>query len=253
MLRERVGWLPLYEYRLRATRPHRAIANWVSERANVRRLGKRHEGFSPAPTFSVVLPTYRRPEMLRRAVDSVLSQSFADFELIVVDDGGGGLPDLPTDSRLKVVSLRRNNGYVGVALNVGIALSSGSHLAFLNDDNWWLPLHLETCLSGLQAGADLVYTAILRVDESGVEVDQLGRDFDRELLRNTAYIDINSVAIKRGHRVHFRRTPCNVKAGYLPPEDWEFVWRMSRKRKALFIPRVTVKYLIHQGSYFSTW
>jgi glycosyltransferase involved in cell wall biosynthesis len=86
------------------------------------------------PTFSVIVPTYNRPKMLRDAVDSVLAQDDGDFECVIVDDGGNDPIELPADPRLRVARTDRNHG-VAHALNVGIDAARGDYVTFLDDDD----------------------------------------------------------------------------------------------------------------------
>ena len=96
------------------------------------------------PAVSVIIPTYQRREYVSRAVRSVLAQTFADFELIVVDDGstdGTGEALAGLDPRLRYV-WQENRG-TGAARNAGIARARGEIVAFLDSDDRWLPQHLE--------------------------------------------------------------------------------------------------------------
>lgn len=96
------------------------------------------------PLFSVILPTYRRPEMLRRAVRSVLRQTLGDFELLVVNDGG---PDASLalldeeDPRIRIIHNPANRGAAG-ARNAGVRAAAGKYLSFLDDDDEYLPTFL---------------------------------------------------------------------------------------------------------------
>ncbi len=113
--------------------------------------------FSRMTRVSVVIPTRNRPEVVRRAVDSVLAQTYRDFEIIVVIDG----PDLATqaalrevsDPRLHVLPLPESLGGSD-ARNAGIAASAGEWVAFLDDDDEWLPQRLERQLAHPAARAD---------------------------------------------------------------------------------------------------
>jgi len=91
------------------------------------------------PLFSIIIPTYNRRELLKRAIDSVLSQTIADFEIIVVDDGS-------TDNTLElknqypdVIFLHQKNQGVSVARNRGIEYCNGRYVCFLDSDDLWLP------------------------------------------------------------------------------------------------------------------
>ena len=98
---------------------------------------------TPGPSVSVVIPTYQRRGLVRRAVASVLGQTFQDFELIVVDDGstdGTGDALEGIDERIRYT--RQENRGVAAARNVGIRLARGEIIAFLDSDDRWLPDHL---------------------------------------------------------------------------------------------------------------
>ncbi|HUP91360.1 MAG TPA: glycosyltransferase [Solimonas sp.] len=98
------------------------------------------------PAISVILPTFNRAATLQRAIDSVLVQSFRDFELIVVDDAStDATPALLGsigDARLRVLRLPHNRGAAG-ARNQGIRAASGGWVAFQDSDDVWLPAKLE--------------------------------------------------------------------------------------------------------------
>jgi glycosyltransferase involved in cell wall biosynthesis len=103
---------------------------------------------SPDPLFSVVIPTYGRARMLGDAVASVQAQTVGDWECIVAVDGGEP-PPAPADPRVRVVT-RSVNGGAGAARNTGVEHARGTHVAFLDDDDTWLPNRLELALEGLQ-------------------------------------------------------------------------------------------------------
>ena len=120
------------------------------------------------PKVSVVIPTFNRAHILGRAIASVLGQTHADLELIIVDDGSvDGTEALVrgiADRRLRYVRQERNRG-VSAARNRGIAEARGEWLAFLDSDDEWLPQKLERQLLALH-GVDCVasYCSLLRID-----------------------------------------------------------------------------------------
>jgi Glycosyl transferase family 2 len=225
------------------------------EDAEVRRITDSLESI-PTALVATIVPTYRRPQMLQRAVQSALAQSISDQVVIVVDDGAG-LPELPDDPRLFAVSLSRNTAVAGVVRNVGIRISRSKYVAFLDDDNEWDDNHLEVALRALgypddtRPPADVVYTAIRRVHPDGEQMDLLSTPFDRKLLARKGYIDINSAVIRRFDGLHFCRLA--RPAGKYPGEDWELIYRISRRHKTMHVPVATASYLINPESYWISW
>lgn len=93
---------------------------------------------------SVIIPTYNRAWILKKAIDSVLSQNFKNFELIVVDDGStDDTQDLLKDYQEKVYVIHQENRGVSAARNKGIKKASGDLIAFLDSDDAWLPEKLS--------------------------------------------------------------------------------------------------------------
>lgn len=97
--------------------------------------------------FSVIIPLYNKAPYVAKAIGSVLSQTFTDYELIVMDDGS---TDGSFDVALKVVEGQKDcrvykqaNGGVSVARNNAVTLSKGEYLCFLDADDWWEPTFLE--------------------------------------------------------------------------------------------------------------
>jgi len=104
------------------------------------------------PLVSVIMPTFNRADTIGRAIRSVQAQTFADWELIVVDDGSTDNTVAlieGCDKRLKLIR-QENQGTAG-ARNTGLRASAGSYIAFLDSDDEWLPHHLELCVSFLEA------------------------------------------------------------------------------------------------------
>ncbi len=93
-----------------------------------------------APLVSVIIPTFNRGWSLQKAIDSVLEQSFSDFELIVVDDGStDNSKDILDAYRDKISIITQPNKGVSAARNRGIGAARGEHIAFLDSDDAWLP------------------------------------------------------------------------------------------------------------------
>lgn len=95
--------------------------------------------------FSVVIPAYNRAKFLGAAIDSVLSQTFTDFEVIVVDDGStDGTPDILKAYGDRIQAIRQENSGPEVARNAGVAAARGEYIALLDCDDFFFPTALET-------------------------------------------------------------------------------------------------------------
>ena len=128
-------------------------------------------------SVSVVVPTANRAHVVGRAIASVLAQTFADFELLVVDDGSVDetprVLDAVADPRVR--SLRRpRNGGPSVARNTALAVARGEWMTFLDDDNEWVPTYLER---QLEIAASRPEAALIHC-RAQVHDDHLGRDLD---------------------------------------------------------------------------
>ena len=99
-----------------------------------------------SPHFSIIMPLYNKAPYVRKAVESVVGQTYGDWELIVVDngstDGSGEIVAEITDSRIRIVRLEEIIG-PGGARNRGVAESTAQWICFLDSDDWWEPTFLE--------------------------------------------------------------------------------------------------------------
>jgi glycosyltransferase involved in cell wall biosynthesis len=127
------------------------------------------------PQITVVIATYNRAAYLRQAIESVLVQSFPDFELLVIDDGS-------VDSTTEVVAafddarihyIHQHNAGRSVARNHGLALAQGDYIAFLDDDDLYLPHKLEYQLQFLlrHPDVDCVGSEMQTMDANGKIVE----------------------------------------------------------------------------------
>lgn len=138
------------------------------------------------PKVSVVVPTYNRAGILHRALNSVLQQTYMNFELIVVDDhSGDGTPlaiaKFEDDTRVRSFRHEANFGQ-SRALNTGIAAARGEYVAFLDDDDEWLPTKLASqvaILDNASSKVGLVYGWRLDIDEQSNRPQQTVRRTQR--------------------------------------------------------------------------
>nr|MBQ6242121.1 glycosyltransferase family 2 protein [Lachnospiraceae bacterium] len=105
-------------------------------------------------TISIVVPVYKVEGLLDRCVESILGQTFPDWELILVDDGSpdscGALCNAWAEKDSRISVIHQENGGLSAARNSGIARASGEWLAFLDSDDWWAESFLEEMLAAAQ-------------------------------------------------------------------------------------------------------
>ena len=152
------------------------------------------------PEISIIVPVYRVEKYLNACIDSILAQTFADFELILVDDGS---PDrcpalcdaaAAKDSRIRVI--HKPNGGVSTARNAGLDAASGSWIAFVDSDDTVHPEYLQKLYAAaVSAGADLAICGSQCIDEAGALAaagePRIGRDVlpRQEILRRMVASD----------------------------------------------------------------
>ena len=111
------------------------------------------------PRISIVIPTYNQADYLREALNSVLAQTVADWEAIVVnnysDDDTVAVTEGMNDPRIRLVNFR-NHGVIAASRNRGISFASGEWIAFLDSDDLWTRDKLERCLSVAGSEVDLI-------------------------------------------------------------------------------------------------
>jgi glycosyltransferase involved in cell wall biosynthesis len=191
--------------------------------------------------FSVVIPLYNKASYICCTVQSVLSQSFTDFEVIIVDDGssdgGAELVRVMTDPRIRVV--HQINAGVSAARNQGIALAQGEWVAFLDADDWHHPNHLQCLLEAHKAWpeADAVATDFIMISDTdgswpptwptckNIPEVELITDLPRRWMVGPSLCS-SSVAVRRERLQQMQ--PCFPK-GESQAEDLDFWFRLAEQ------------------------
>lgn len=132
------------------------------------------------PLVSIITPSYNAEKYLSKTIDSVLQQTFQDWEMIIVDDQS---PDnanrlieqyCARDDRIKLIKLKKNSG-AAVARNAAIEAAEGRYIAFLDSDDQWLPSKLRAQIHFMQEGSiALSYTAYEKLNEKGEIIGRVG-------------------------------------------------------------------------------
>lgn len=193
------------------------------------------------PLVSIVMPTWNRAVSLRRAVLSVQAQTYAGWELVIVDDGS--TDDTPFvlqglsafDPRIRVI--RGEHAGVSRARNTAIAAARGDYLAFLDSDNTWEPGFLRVALAAMtHRGLDASYTAMeLR---GGKKTMFRAFDGGREHLLVGNHIDLN-VLVVRAHRV---REVGGFAEDLRRTVDYDLVLKLSEVCELTYLPYVGAVY-----------
>ena len=112
-----------------------------------------------SPTVSIIIPTYNHAHFLKKCLQSVIDQIYADWEAILVnnysEDNTIEIVKSFQDPRIHLVNFR-NNGIIAASRNKGILLAKGKYIAFLDSDDWWYPDKLRLAIKYL-GNADIVY------------------------------------------------------------------------------------------------
>ncbi|MHC4237956.1 MAG: glycosyltransferase family 2 protein, partial [Planctomycetota bacterium] len=119
------------------------------------------------PLVTVLLPTYNRPRSLSTAIDSVLAQSYSQFELIVIRDGGQPIASIMQsydDARIVLIDRDENRGKAA-SLNEALARAKGQYVCYLDDDDQWYSNHIQTLVHALEDNPEygLAYSDLYKV------------------------------------------------------------------------------------------
>lgn len=129
------------------------------------------------PTLSVVLPVYNVESYLRKCIDSILNQTYKDFELIIVDDGSTDQSSEICDTYLTnpfVTVIHRQNGGLSTARNTGIEAAKGEYITFCDSDDWIEPeMYSQMVRNIKETNSDIVVCGHRVVSESGKVLEEV--------------------------------------------------------------------------------
>ena len=198
-----------------------------------------------SPLFSVVIPTYNCADKVTRAVESVMAQTFKDYEIWVIDDGSTDDTRAalgPFSNQLNYV-YQANSG-VAAARNRGIRHARGDYVAFLDADDQWYPQKLERVAQAVQSNPD-VGLCYSQVDFCGRDGSMLWTYHSQDsgvsnyrALLETDYVMTSSAVVRKS---------CFAQVGEFddalsPCEDWDMWIRIARAFPIRLIPETLVAY-----------
>lgn len=206
--------------------------------------------FTKPPMVSVIVPTFNRPERLRSALNSVNRQQYQDFEVIVINDGTIPVESVVTEmnhaGRMTLVNHDHNRG-LAASRNTGLRLAKGTYIAYLDDDDRFLPDHLGTLVQFLECGThEVAYSDAWRVMEQEAHgvATETGRDrphsadFSAPRLLVENYIPVLCLMHRRS---------CLEEVGLFDEslfvhEDWDLWIRLATRYAFAHLARTTAEF-----------
>ena len=205
------------------------------------------------PLISVIIPTFNQAGLLQKSLQSVINQTFQDWEVIVIDnysqDNTKEIVESMKDSRIRYLAFS-NNGIIAASRNLGISHANGNYLAFLDSDDVWYPSKLSKCLELLNQGADAVCHGMW-VRKDGVldkkfTPTQPDHDlYETLLFKGNFTIWTSTVMIKKQCLKKFgvfSEDPVLVTA-----EDYDLWLRLAKNKiRWIVLPQILGEYTIHR-------
>jgi glycosyltransferase involved in cell wall biosynthesis len=197
---------------------------------------------------SVVTATFNMGNYLSETVRSVLSQSYQNFEMIVVDDGSQDntqevMKSFLNDPKIRYVRLDRNRGQTA-AKNRGLAEAKGRYVGFVDADNLWKPFKLEHQLPLFKNSERIgvVYSDAEYIDENGKILPYKKRNYHEGLITNelllSNFVNFNSALVRRECIQEVGGFDENLSMGI----DWDLWLRISTRYEFAFLPEQTYSY-----------
>ena len=201
---------------------------------------------------SIVIPTCNRADLIGRSIKSVLSQTFQDFEIIVVDDASDDNTEDVVKSfdenRIRYLRHEKRKG-ASAARNTGIRVSTGRFIAFLDSDDEWFPYKLEKQVNKISACSDkvgVIYGGHAAVSEKTGEV------FDSRIPAARGNVRKHALryALLGAGSVSLIRKSCFERVGLFDEslqslEDWDLYIRLSKYYEFDFVPEILIRRYMH--------
>ena len=201
--------------------------------------------------FSVIIPTYKRVFEVKKAIDSVISQTINNWEIIVVDnnskDGTINLIKSYNNEKIKLFFIN-NNGNIAKSRNLGIKKSSGNYLAFLDSDDVWKSNKLEECQKILNKNIKLVYHDMYIKRKVGNFLSKktgycrtLKKPIYKDMILNGPAFPTSSVVVEK--KILKKINYFNENKELITWEDYDAWIRLSKISESFFEIKKTLGYL----------
>ena len=201
------------------------------------------------PEVSVIIPFHTNVNWLKEAVDSVLSQTFKDYEIIIINDGSPeNLTGFLMQYSNRVKYIEKENGGPSTARNTGIGVATGKYIAFLDSDDRWLPKKLEIQLKQMKEHDAIWSYCSYRTFGIGKSIEYRMTNSDTSIIHryNTPYIATPCVMIERQYLVDHPNIRFNPKLRF--GQDSYFWLMINADNSILAIPDVLVEVRIRGGN-----
>ncbi len=210
---------------------------------------------SPGCRVSAIITTFNRAELLRGAIASVLLQTFREFELIILDNSSADHTRtvLARIDDPRVRCLRHPPLTIAQSRNLGLREARGEFVAFLDDDDEWLPGKLECQLARFERGTatlGLVYGGFVRIDSRGAEFET-----HRPVLRGKVLTDLlwqKDAFTGSASNPMLRMAALHAVGGFndslSTSEDWELYLRLAERYGVDYVSDVVVRIRAHAGA-----
>ncbi len=207
------------------------------------------------PIVSVIIPTYNQANFIDKAIESVLQQTYQDFEIIVINDGSTDNTEEIIrgfeDKRVKYIKKYKKNRGISIARNIGIKVARGKYIALLDSDDEWLPEKLDKQIKILQDGSPelgVVYSNLCYIDKKGKNMNKL-RNPKKE---GYIYKDLLGGNYVGTPSTLLIRKECFNRVGLFDDllnsqEDWDMWIRIAKYYRFALIKIPLVKYRLHSN------
>lgn len=209
-------------------------------------LSSKVDSLNNKPLVSVIMPVYNRKDIILNSIESVLSQSYENFELIIVDDAStDGTTELLkniNNDKIDVYYHEKNKDASG-ARNTALENVNGDYIAYLDSDNTFDNDYLKASIGAFFEfpDASAIYSAQKRYDFHDSNLNQvLFGHFNKSLLYNQNYIDINCFV----HKKNVIDDVCGFDEELLIGEDWDLILKISKYHKIYSIPFLLSNYYL---------
>lgn len=223
----------------RVTKPLRKVSNLLKGKNK----DKNNSNLEDDYFVSVIMATYNRKDIISDSIDSVLNQSFKQFELIIIDDGSDdGTEEFIKDKYAncdKIKYLKINHSGLSHARNYGLNKSEGNIIAYLDSDNQWYPKFLEVMLKKLE-NSHCAYCGINVENRIDGITETLNSKFNRKVLLKENFIYINSFIHKKMLYEKYGDFDENLKRF----EDWDLIIRYTKDEDPVHVKDILVNYVI---------